>query len=77
LVIYVNHKTRSTIGTIGTPVSQEVVDRYYMIDFDRHHAEAIHVFGSSEDFNKLPEDIQRVLVNMCFNLGGTRLSKFS
>ena len=61
---------------IGTPVSQEVVDKYYMIDFDRHHAEAIHVFGSSEDFNKLPEDIQRVLVNMCFNLGGTRLSKF-
>jgi lysozyme len=31
---------------------------------------------AQEDFNKLPEDIQRVLVNMCFNLGGTRLSKF-
>ena len=61
---------------IGTPVSQKVVDRYYMIDFDRHYAEAIHVFGSQEDFNNLPEDIQRVLVNMCFNLGGTRLSKF-
>lgn len=61
---------------IGTPVSQKVVDRYYMIDFDRHYAEAIHVFGSQEDFNNLPEDIKRVLVNMCFNLGGTRLSKF-
>ena len=24
----------------------------------------------------MPENIQRVLVNMCFNLGGTRLSKF-
>ena len=29
-----------------------------------------------DDFEKLPEVIQRVLVNMCFNLGGTRLSKF-
>jgi GH24 family phage-related lysozyme (muramidase) len=29
-----------------------------------------------EAFYNLPSDIQRVLVNMCFNLGGTRLSKF-
>ena len=29
-----------------------------------------------EEFYKLPEKIQHVLVNMCFNLGGTRLSKF-
>ena len=29
-----------------------------------------------EDFKNLPEAIQRVIVNMCFNLGGTRLSKF-
>ena len=45
---------------IGTPVSQKIVDRYYMVDFDRHYAEAIHVFGSQEDFNKL-----------CFQLGFT------
>ena len=61
---------------VGTPVPQNVVDRYYMIDFDKHYAEAIHVFGSREEFDNLPEPIQRVLVNMCFNLGGTRLSKF-
>jgi lysozyme len=47
-----------------------------MIDFDKHYAEAIHVFGDKDEFNNLPEPIQRVLVNMCFNLGGTRLSKF-
>jgi lysozyme len=34
------------------------------------------VFGDKEEFYKLPEKIQHVLVNMCFNLGGTRLSKF-
>ena len=61
---------------VGTKVSQEIVDMYYESDFDKHYKEAIHVFGSEEDFEKLPEVIQRVLVNMCFNLGGSRLSKF-
>ena len=61
---------------VGTKVSQEVVDMYYEDDFDKHYMEAIHVFGSHEEWDKLPEVIQRVLVNMCFNLGGSRLSKF-
>ena len=61
---------------VGTSVSQEVVDMYYKDDFVTHLAEAIHIFGSEEGFYNLPEDIQHVLVNMCFNLGGTRLSKF-
>ena len=62
--------------SIGTPVSQEVVDMYFEYDFDKHLQETIHVFGSEEAFYNLPEPIQHVLVNMCFNLGGTRLSKF-
>lgn len=61
---------------VGTPVSQEVVDMYYQDDFQKHYVEAIHVFGSEEGFYNLPEKIQHVLVNMCFNLGGSRLSKF-
>jgi lysozyme len=61
---------------VGTSVSQEVVDMYYEDDFDKHYMEAIHVFGNHEDWDELPEVIQRVLVNMCFNLGGSRLSKF-
>ena len=61
---------------VGTSVSQEVVDMYYKNDFVTHLAEAIHILGSEETFYNLPEDIQHVLVNMCFNLGGTRLSKF-
>jgi lysozyme len=61
---------------VGTPVSQEVVDLYYENDFNKHVEEALHVFGGEEDFYNLPENIQHVLVNMCFNLGGTRLSKF-
>jgi len=61
---------------VGTPVTQKVVDMYYEDDFKKHYMEAIHVFGSQQEFNNLPEIIQRVLVNMCFNLGGSRLSKF-
>jgi len=61
---------------IGTRVSQEVVDMYYENDFNNHYMEAIHVFGNEEGFYNLPEGIQHVLVNMCFNLGGNRLSKF-
>jgi GH24 family phage-related lysozyme (muramidase) len=61
---------------VGREVSEEVVNKYFEIDFEKHYKEAIHVFGNEKDFEKLPENIQRVLVNMCFNLGGTRLSKF-
>ena len=61
---------------VGTDVSQEVVDLYFEDDFDKHLAEAIHVFGTEEAFYNLPENIQHVLVNMCFNLGASRLSNF-
>ena len=61
---------------VGTPITQEVSDIYFEDDFNKHLAEAIHVFGEEESFYLLPDAIQRVLVNMCFNLGGTRLSKF-
>ena len=63
----------------GTPVSQERVDEVYDIDFDKHVEECIHVFESKggEDFYSLPEDIQHVLINMTFNLGGTRFGKFN
>ena len=63
----------------GTPVSQERVDEVYEHDFDKHVEETIHLFESKggEDFYTLPEDIQHVLINMTFNLGGTRFAKFN
>jgi GH24 family phage-related lysozyme (muramidase) len=64
---------------VGTKVPQQVVDAYYDNDFDKHVSEAVHVFESKggEDFDSLPEDIQHVIVNMTFNLGGSRLGKFN
>ncbi len=61
---------------VGKPVTQEVVDLYFADDFDKHYKETIHIYGTVPSFNRLPEPIQHVLVNMCFNLGGTRLAKF-
>tara|TARA_B110000444_G_scaffold251276_1_gene278883 strand:+ start:515 stop:820 length:306 start_codon:yes stop_codon:yes gene_type:complete len=60
-------------------MSQETVDAYYESDFDKHVDETIHVFESKggKDFYSLPEDIQHVLVNMTFNLGGSRFGKFN
>ena len=59
----------------GTPVSQERVDEVYEYDFQKHLVETEHVVGK-DVFDNLPAEIQEVLVNMCFNLGGTRLGKF-
>lgn len=65
----------------GTPVSQERVDEVYEEDFKKHVDETIHLYeskgGSEAGFHALPEDIQHVLVNMTFNLGGTRFGKFN
>ena len=60
---------------VGTPVIQEVVDLYYEDDFNKHLKETIDLIGE-EEFKNLPEPIQHVLVNMCFNLGKNRLSAF-
>ena len=61
----------------GTPVSQEVVDRYYDTDFMKHVNETLHVCEDHDiDFDNLPENVQHVLINMCFNLGANRLGKF-
>jgi len=60
---------------VGTPVIQEVVDLYYEDDFNKHLKETIDLI-SEKEFENLPEPIQHVLVNMCFNLGKSRLSAF-
>ena len=61
---------------VGTSIDQDIVDGYFDADFYKHVDETIKVFGSQEDFHDLPEPIQHVLVDMCFNLGAPRLAKF-
>ena len=58
---------------IGTKITDERVNEVFQTDVELYISETKSVFPGLE--NK-PDKIQLVLVNMCFNLGAPRLSKF-
>ena len=58
---------------VGTPVSNEQVNAWFEKDIETTIKDCKLLFSQ---FDNLPEDIQHVLANMCFQLGRPRLSKF-
>ena len=58
---------------IGTKIPHEKVDEWFAKDIETTIKDCNLLFSQ---FNNLPEEIQRVLANMCFQLGRPRLSKF-
>jgi len=58
---------------IGTLVPEEKVQEWFVNDVQTAINDCNDIFNS---FEKLPEDIQHVLINMAFQLGGPRLRKF-
>ena len=58
---------------IGTPISEERVNSVFDSEFANYVTEAKKVFPN---LDTLPEEAQEVIVNMCFNMGAPRLSKF-
>ena len=58
---------------IGTAVSEEQVQKWFEKDVQTAINDCQDIFN---DFESLPEDIQHVLINMAFQLGGPRLRKF-
>jgi lysozyme len=58
---------------VGTKISEERVNEVFNSDVEKFINEAKKIFP---DLDNKPESIQLVLVNMCFNLGAPRLSKF-
>ncbi len=58
---------------VGTPVSEERVNQCLEEDLATTVKECHVLFP---DFDDLPEEAQRVIANMMFNLGRPRLSKF-
>jgi len=58
---------------VGTPVSKERVADAFAGDFDISVNECKVLYSFWEE---LPEEVQEILVNMMFNLGRPRLSKF-
>ena len=60
---------------VGTPVSKERVKDCFEKDLDTAISECDALYQPGE-FDKLPGEVQEILVNMMFNMGRTRLSKF-
>ena len=60
---------------VGTPVSEERVKDCFEKDLDTAINECDALYQPGE-FKKLPGEVQEILVNMMFNMGRTRLSKF-
>ena len=58
---------------VGTSVSEDRVNEIFDQDVITYIDETKKVFGNLEG---MPEEAQQVLVNMCFNMGAPRLSKF-
>ena len=58
---------------VGTPVHEDRVNNVFARDLRTYVDEAKKVFPDIDD---LPETAQQVIVNMCFNMGAPRLSKF-
>ena len=60
-------------GPVGTPIPEAQVKNWFERDVQMSINDCISIF---DNFDTLPEDIQHVLVNMSFQLGGPRLRKF-
>lgn len=58
---------------VGTKVTPERVNEVFKTDVQKYIKETQKVFP---DLINKPDNIQVVLVNMCFNLGAPRLGKF-
>ena len=60
-------------GPVGTSIPEAQVKNWFERDVQMSINDCISIF---DNFDTLPEDIQHVLVNMSFQLGGPRLRKF-
>ena len=58
---------------MGTKIPNEQVDDWFAKDIETTIKDCNLLFSQ---FDNLPEEIQHVLANMCFQLGRPRLSKF-
>ena len=87
--IYLDHLGYKTFGVghlvlesdpehayeVGEPVSVERVQECFDTDLGLAVNECVALYGS-ETFTSFPGEVREILVNMMFNLGRPRLSKF-
>ena len=58
---------------LGTSVSQSRVNALFEMDIYQTIGDCRDIY---KNFDEKPENLQRILANMCFQLGQTRLKKF-
>ena len=58
---------------VGTPVDEDRVNECFEKDLDTAISECSVLY---EDFDDMPGEVKEILVNMMFNMGRPRLSKF-
>jgi len=85
--VYLDHLSLPTIGIghlikesdpeyglpVGTVIDDERINELFDQDIKVTLSECEQLYGN---FNDLPEEVQKILANMMFNLGRPRLSKF-
>ena len=59
---------------VDTPVSESRIEEAFLQDMNSVVSDCVKMFM---EFNEYPEDVKRVIANMMFNLGYTRLNKFN
>lgn len=59
---------------VGTPVSEERVRECFEHDLGISVSECVILY--KDHWESFPDEVQQILVNMMFNMGRTRLSKF-
>ena len=60
---------------VGAEISEERVRACFDSDLDLAISECGALYGERK-FGEFPDEVQQILVNMMFNMGRTRLSKF-
>ena len=87
--IYLDHLGYATFGVghlvlesdpeygaeVGTPVAEERVKECFEKDLDTAISECVALYGP-DVWEGFPGEVKEILVNMMFNMGRTRLSKF-
>ena len=87
--IYLDHLGYKTFGVghlvlesdpehnydVGEPISVERVQECFDGDLDVAVSECVALYGA-DVWSVFPGEVQEILVNMMFNMGRTRLSKF-
>lgn len=86
--VYLDHLGYPTVGIghlilekdyeygkeVGTMISVERCQELFMHDLDTSISECVALYG--DKWESFPGEVQEILVNMMFNMGRTRLSKF-